>query len=102
DPRYFDAFGIPILAGRRFQSGDATVRPSVAIVNRSFARKVFGSENPLGRRVRVVPLNREARASAAPQAPWEEIVGIVPDFPVDSTTPTPKLYRPLSPADGGP
>src|SRR6185503_4173051 len=25
-----------------------------------------------------------------------------PDFPVDSTTPTPKLYRPLSPADGGP
>ena len=102
DLRYFDAFGIPVLAGRAFQSGDLSSSPSVVMVNRSFAHKVFGNDNPLGRRVRAVPIDREARANAAPRAPWEEIVGIVPDFPVDSTTPSPKVYRPLSLADGGP
>ena len=102
DLRYFDALGIPILAGRAFQAGDVSTSPSVVIVNRSFVRRVFEGGNPLGRRIRMLPLNRGPKADAVPQAPWEEIVGVVPDFPVDSTTPTPKIYRPMYAANGGP
>jgi putative ABC transport system permease protein len=102
DLRYFAAFGIPILAGRAFQPGDVSTSPSVVIVNRSFVRRVFENGNPLGRRIRMLPVNRGPTADALPQSPWEEIVGIVPDFPVDSTTPTPKIYRPLYQANSGP
>jgi predicted permease len=101
DLRWFDALGVPILAGRAFQAGDLTPATTVVIVNRSFARKLLQGANPLGRRIRTA--RREgARGDSTPAAPWEEIVGVVPDFPVDSSTPVPRLYRPLSPTEAGP
>ena len=101
DLSYFRAFDIPILAGRNFQAGDLSPRTTAVIVNRSLARKLFSGGNPLGQRIRAAAVDR-AKADVAPKAPWEEIVGVVPDFPVDSSTPTPKVYRPLSPSDVGP
>lgn len=49
-PGYFAAMGIPIVAGRDFDSRDEGERPSVIIVNRKFAEHYFGSiEKAMGR-----------------------------------------------------
>jgi predicted permease len=50
-PKYFAAFGTPLIAGRDFAFEDEG-RPPVAIVNQAMARHYFGSGNPLGRRFR--------------------------------------------------
>lgn len=102
DLRFFGALGIPVLAGRGFQSGDFSRPTTAVIVNRSFVRKVLGGGNPLGRRIRSAARRDAVRGDAAPAAPWEEIVGVIPDFPVDSSTPSPRVYRPLLPADAEP
>ena len=50
-PGYFQTLQIPIFAGRAFSDSDGPQTQPVAIVNRSFARKFFHGENPLGRYV---------------------------------------------------
>jgi predicted permease len=47
-PGYFATLRIPILAGRAFTNADARNTQPVAIVNRRFARKFFGDQNPIG------------------------------------------------------
>ena len=47
-PGYFDTLQIPVLAGRAFTDADGPDAQPVAIVNRAFARKFFGTENPVG------------------------------------------------------
>ena len=42
-PGYFQSAGTTLLAGRGFAWTDAKNAPAVAIVNRAFARKIFGS-----------------------------------------------------------
>jgi ABC-type antimicrobial peptide transport system permease subunit len=50
-PEYFDAAGTTLLAGRDFTWNDDQNAPAVAIVNREFAGKLFGSVvNAVGRR----------------------------------------------------
>jgi predicted permease len=44
-PGYFDAAGTALLAGRRLNWHDDKSSPRVAVVNRQFARKIFGSES---------------------------------------------------------
>jgi predicted permease len=46
-PGWLDIMKIPLIAGRDFRAGDAY--PKVAIVNRAFAKRFFGGENPLGK-----------------------------------------------------
>ena len=49
-PGYFDAAGTTVLAGRDFNWHDDKDSPPVAVVNREFARKIFGSvQNSIGR-----------------------------------------------------
>jgi predicted permease len=48
-PDYFAALQIPILIGRSFTDADGPDTQSVAIVNRTFARKFFRGTNPVGR-----------------------------------------------------
>lgn len=49
-PDYFATLHQPLLAGREFTLGDAKGRPSVAIVNLTFARRFFGTpQNAIGR-----------------------------------------------------
>jgi putative ABC transport system permease protein len=97
DLDYFAAFDIPILGGRGFQPGDFSTPTRSVIVNRSFVRTVLGGANPLGHRIRDVRVRSSARGGEVTVAPWEEIVGVIPDFPIDSATPQPKVYRPLLP-----
>jgi predicted permease len=49
-PGYFETMGIPRIAGRDF-ANEAANGPKVAIVNQAFVDRVFGGENPIGRRV---------------------------------------------------
>ncbi len=50
--RYFSTMRIPLLAGRDFEQRDRDFRykgPRPAIVNQAFARRYFGTENPVGK-----------------------------------------------------
>lgn len=47
-PDYFSALRIPLLSGRAFTDADGPDNQQVVIINQTFARKFFGSENPVG------------------------------------------------------
>jgi predicted permease len=46
---FFSTYGIPIVAGRGFNSSDTETSRKVAVVNESLARKYFPGLNPIGR-----------------------------------------------------
>jgi putative ABC transport system permease protein len=52
-PDYFATLGIAVTRGRAFTSGDRAGAPLVAMVNETFVRNFFGTDNPLGRRLKV-------------------------------------------------
>jgi putative ABC transport system permease protein len=72
-PGYFRALGLPLLAGRDFNRRDTHVAAQFAIVNRAFARRYFGSRNPLGQRI--IP---DFSAYPGPTPP-RAIIGVVGD-----------------------
>ncbi len=49
-PGYLETMGIPLVAGRDFGDQSATA-PKTVIVNRVFAERLFGGENPIGQHV---------------------------------------------------
>lgn len=69
-PSYFATLGMRVLGGRGFSDADREGAPAVCMVNEAFARRHFGSRNPLGQRL-------EVGFSEPPQ--WMEIVGVVND-----------------------
>ncbi len=58
-PRYFQAMGIPLLAGRDFSDADTKQSPNVVIINDEFRRRHFSSEDPLGHRLRLQGQERD-------------------------------------------
>ncbi|MGH9728164.1 MAG: ABC transporter permease, partial [Candidatus Acidiferrales bacterium] len=50
-PGYFQALGIPLIAGRDFTDADTSGAPDVYVVNQAFAEKFFGRANPIGKRI---------------------------------------------------
>ncbi|HEY2614527.1 MAG TPA: FtsX-like permease family protein, partial [Chthoniobacterales bacterium] len=88
---YFATMGLKILEGRDFTIEDDDAKQPVAIVSTKFARKYFGNESPLGRRIRIFN-------PAQPQA-WRAIVGVVPDTlmqgPFNQQTDESGFYVPL-------
>ena len=71
---YFRTLGIPILQGRDFAKEDDQRSQQVAILSRSYARKLFGDESPLGHWVGY---------SAPPGDHQFLVVGVVADARVD-------------------
>ncbi|HEX5074039.1 MAG TPA: ABC transporter permease [Gemmatimonadaceae bacterium] len=69
---FFATFGVAALQGRVFSTDDKAESVPVVIVNQSFVRKHFASENPIGRRIRL--------GGAKSTQPWRTIVGVVPDI----------------------
>jgi ABC-type antimicrobial peptide transport system permease subunit len=69
---YFKTLGTPLLAGRSFNAGDTLSSPKVAIVNETFARKLAGGANPVGKKFTIesTPFDPETQV---------EIVGLVKD-----------------------
>jgi predicted permease len=49
--QFFATFGIPLLLGREFSAQDTPESPKVVIINDRLARRFFGNESPLGRRI---------------------------------------------------
>ena len=98
EPELFDALGIPVLAGRRFEAADVSSGATAVIVNQSFVKKVLGGGDALGRRVRRVARDAEGRPDGGQQQTWFTIVGVVPDFPavIDQTDLVPKVYQPVA------
>lgn len=68
-PSYFRVLHIPLLQGREFTSADTATSQRVMLINQSFGEKVWPSENPIGKQVRVGDIKSE---------PYT-IVGIVGD-----------------------
>jgi predicted permease len=83
-PEYFATLGVRLLRGRRFTPADDRDSVPVAVVNETLARRFFGDEDPLGRRITV-----EEHAS--------EIVGVIADVrPLRPDQPTPpEVYWPI-------
>jgi len=68
-PSYFEALHIPILNGRAFLQTDRPETPIVAVVNRSAARHLWGSQDPIG-----------TRFSTDAGRTWTQVVGVVGDI----------------------
>ena len=65
---YFQALGIPVKAGRTFQTSDVYVDSTsqrVVVVNEALVKKYFNGQNPIGRRV------------ASGFGGWATVVGVV-------------------------
>ena len=71
-PDYFKTLRTPLVAGRELDDRDAANSAKVAVVNETFARKLFNNANPVGRRFWI-----EATPSD-PETPYE-VVGLVRD-----------------------
>ncbi|HJU65108.1 MAG TPA: ABC transporter permease, partial [Gemmatimonadaceae bacterium] len=80
DPEFFDAVGVPILAGRKFASRDHESDARVVIVNQSFVERVLGGRNPIGRRLRYVHFEEWSNSRPLEPGPWHEIIGVVRDM----------------------
>ena len=57
-PGYFATLGTPLLAGHDF-SAERADGPKTAVVNKAFVDRVFGSESPIGQRVKTGDLTYE-------------------------------------------
>ena len=68
-PEYFAVTGTPVLRGRVFDERDRPGTPLVAVVSETFARRFFGTTDPIGKRLG--PRNAQALEY--------EIVGVVGD-----------------------
>ena len=84
-PATLEAAGTRLLSGRDFTWHDDDKAPRIAIVNETFAHKMFGNESPLGRTFLM-----------GQNSPCE-IVGIVEDGKYDSLTESPRaaMFFPL-------
>src|SRR5262245_27939401 len=98
-PRFFETFGMRLLAGRDFgpqdeqSTGATNAVPKTAIINQAMARRYFGDANPIGRLFYF---------AHAPDRKFE-IVGVVPDAKYRSlrTLVPPTVYLPFSREDSG-
>src|SRR5215471_2877638 len=82
---YFSAMGMPILAGRQFQSQDEERSLPVAIVDETLVRTYWPQGDALGKRIQL-------------DGTWLTIVGVVPSVKnrkLDEP-PRPYIYRPFS------
>jgi len=72
DLGFFDAFALPIVAGRAFTTAD--VGTPVVVINEALARRLGG--NPLGLRLRDVAVINDSDVESEPGA-WLAVVGVV-------------------------
>ena len=66
-PNYFRTLGASLLRGRDFSDGDREGAPRVVIVDRMFATRAWGRDNPVGRCVHV----------GADSVPCATVIGVV-------------------------
>jgi putative ABC transport system permease protein len=91
DPAYFATMGTPMVRGRAFTSSDRADGPLVAIVSQALARRLYGTADPVGRRI--------ANCIGSAKTPaWHEIVGVSGDMHADglASDAPPEVYYPTA------
>ena len=83
--RYFETMNIPVIRGRGFTADDRAGAPPVVVINETLATRMFGTEDPLGRELRLGPSSPVRRAT---------VVGIVGDLRHQrlDVAPAPEVY----------
>ena len=84
-PGYFRTAGTRLLAGREFTWNDDQHAPEVAIINETFAQRLFGTESPIGRYFNTGVSHRL------------QVVGVVEDgkYVFLAEAPTPAIFFPI-------
>src|SRR5215472_194108 len=70
-PGYFKAMGMPLLHGRDFTESDNGTAPGVVIVSQTVARRLWPSQDPIGKRI-------STEDEPKPED-WLSVVGVVDD-----------------------
>ena len=94
-PRYFETLGLRVVQGRAFDDLDGTAGHDTAIVNQRFAVMHFSGEDPIGRRIKLMP---DGPALPGPAPSWVTIVGLAPTIRqrnAQDPLPDPVVYMPL-------
>jgi predicted permease len=93
-PEYFDAAGTALLSGRTFTWHDDENSPRIAVVNREFARKIFGSVSnamggyykmPDGTRIQVVGIAEQGKYGSLTEDPQPAMFLPILQSPSSST-----------------
>ena len=86
-PGYFEALGVPIVAGRGLTDADRAQAPAVAVVDETMARRCWPGRSPLGRRL-------HHRSEGGKE--WATVVGVVRAIRHEGpgVDPGPVVYRP--------
>jgi predicted permease len=84
---YFATMGTRIVLGRAIDANDVANRPLVAVVNGAFARRVLGTDTPVGRRF---------RDGGHPE--WVEVIGVAEDgkYQTLSENPRPAIFEAIA------
>jgi predicted permease len=75
-PEAFAALGVQLVEGRGILPTDAAGAPHVAVINQTFARRIWGSESPVGK----------TYFTGFASVPSVEVVGVVKDLAVETLT----------------
>jgi predicted permease len=70
DPRFFTTMEMPIVRGRAFADADISATQPIAVINQSLARRLFGTDDAVGRQLKV---------GLRKDAPPYEVVGVSAD-----------------------
>ena len=86
---YFRVLRTPLIRGRLFMDSDDQGTPRVALVDEAAVERYFGSQDPIGRRVKF--------GGRASNAPWVTIAGVVGNIKTDGfdQADQPHLYVPI-------
>ncbi len=84
---FLETLGVPLLAGRTFDSTDTRDGTTVLVISGSLARALFGEDDPIGRRV---TFRREPDDDD-----WKTVIGVVGDVRYQSVDQIeePQLYQ---------
>ncbi len=99
-PGFFDALGVPFIAGRDFTEADRRGAEPVVIVSQTLARRLFPTQDALNRHLRWTdPVMQFIAVSPAPR----RIVGVAADIDDENVVPGPAMtvYHPFEQEIGG-
>lgn len=86
-PEYFRTLELPIRRGRAFDARDREDAPRVAIVSEAVARHTWPGEDPIGKRIKLGPLDSPEK--------WYSVIGVVGETRYrELTDPQPSIYLP--------
>jgi len=73
---YLRVLRVPFLEGRAFTEAEVNDAKHVAVINQTFQRRYFGTQDPVGQKIR---LNELKDFPDAVSEPWFEVIGVVSD-----------------------